>query len=166
MEPSDNPPSATRAFVPGEGNVRERTIRLGNLILAVANIDSVALTMRPRVVGPILFGAVALGALAAAIAHSVNENYWTSASVFAGVLGVGAAIAFLRPLDNLLAVGTSGGRTYLVRSKDKAFLVKLGELIRRKIDADDPALTAEFSDAQDLVEVAGRRGPVRRIVDD
>jgi hypothetical protein len=166
MEPGEHPSGAARIVVPGEGDVRQRTIRLGKLILPVANIDFVALTMRPRIVGPIVFAAVALGALAGAVVHSATDDYWSSGAAFAVVMVLGVAVAFLRPLENLLAVGTNGGRVYYVRSKDKAFLLKLAELIRRKIDHDDPDLMADFSDARDIIELAGRSGPVRRIVED
>jgi hypothetical protein len=164
MEQGEHTGGSTRVFVPGEGDVGQHTIRFGKVIIPVASIDAVALTMRPRIVAPFLFGAVTLGAAAAAIAHAMADDYTTSGVVFAIVVAIGAAIAFLRPLENLLAIGTGGGRTYYVRSKDKEFLLKLAELIRRKLDLADPSLMARFSDANDEVEILGRTAPVRRIV--
>jgi hypothetical protein len=161
MDDRETTPSAARAYVPGEGNIRERTIRFGNVILAVANIDSVALAMRPRNLSAFLFGSMAVGALVAAIVHAMVADYRASGAVFAAVIAIGAGIAWLRPLDNLLAVGVAGGRNYYVRSKDKEFLIRLGELIRRKIDSDDPSLTADFSDARDEITVGVARAPPR-----
>jgi hypothetical protein len=159
MADDDQPASAARDLVAGEGNIRERTIRFGNVILAIDNIDSVALAMRPRGVGAIMSVAATLAAIFAAAAQAVTDDLRVSSAAFVVIVALGAAIAWLRPAESYLAVGVSGGRTYYVGSKHKEFLIRLGELIRRKIDEEDPKLLVEFSAAENVIRVAGAPAP-------
>jgi hypothetical protein len=145
----------THEFVAGEGNIREKTIRFGHIILAVSTIDTLALTVKPRNTGLIIVSSVLLGAIAAALVHGVNLDYVVTGLVFLVVVGIGVAIALRWPSESVLAIGTNGGRTYYMAG-GKEFLIRLGELIRKKIDSEDRTLTAEFSVAQSEITLAGR----------
>jgi hypothetical protein len=151
MASEEQTASASASFVPGEGNIRQRTIRFGPVIVPVEAVDSVALTIRPRNMGLVIFTSVLIGAMAAAGVHGTNLDYIVSGTVFLIVVGAGVAIALRWPSKSVLAVGTRGGRTYYVVSGHKEFLIKLGELIRKKIDTNDPALAAEFSAEQNVI---------------
>ncbi len=150
---------APRELVPGEGNIRARTIRLGHVILAVDNVASIALTVRPRNIWPIIYASILTGAIIAAGVHGINLDYVMSGSVFLIVVGAGVAIAARWPQKSVLAVETNSGRTYYVGSGNKEFLIRLGELLRRKIDSADPELTGEFSAEEGLVTTAPALGP-------
>lgn len=145
--------SSTREFVAGVGNIRERTIRLGNIILPVAAIDSISLTVKPRDITLIITCFIGIGAIVAVLVHGVNLDFLVSGTVFMVIVGVGVAVALRWPSQSVLAIGC-GGRTYYL-SGNKEFLIRLGELIRRKIDSSDESLTAEFDVGENLLAVAG-----------
>jgi hypothetical protein len=151
-----------REFVPAEGDIRERTIRLGHVVLAVRSIDSVILTVKPRELGPILVGLALIAALAAAYVQYRNLSYVMTGSTFLFIFGVGAAAAVLWPRASVLAIGTDGGRTYYAGA-NKEFLARLGELIRRKIDTADAGLLADFSARDNELAVGGKTEPPRRV---
>lgn len=159
MASEEQTSNTSASFVPGEGNIRQKTIRFGHVIVPVEAVDSVALTIRPRNVGLIIFTSVLLGAMAAAGVHGTNLDYVVSGTVFLIVIGVGVAVAFRWPSKSVLAVGTRGGRTYYVVSGHKEFLIQLGELIRRKIDTNDPALLAEFSAERNVIALGQPAAP-------
>ncbi len=162
MAGEDHLTGASASVVPGEGNVRQKTIRFGHVILSIETIDTVALTIKPRNISMIIVGSVFIAAATAALVHGVNLDYIVTATVFLVIVGIGVAIALRWPSRNVLAVGTGGGRTYYVSSGHKEFLIQLGELIRRKIDEEDPKLMAEFSAERNVIAIGGegeRRDP-------
>jgi hypothetical protein len=141
------------AVLPGEGDVRAKTIRIGPVILAVENVDSIALTHKPRTLWPTIYVFVLLGAVIAVGLFYAHLDYGVIGAAFCVVGGLGVALALLWPSQRVLAVGTTGGRTFYVAGK-REFLAALGDLLRRKIDTADPDLLAQFSASGNLVDVA------------
>jgi hypothetical protein len=150
----EDPAEGPRAMLPGEGNIRAKTLRLGHVILPVEAIESISITVKPRNIWPIIYAGVLIGAIVAFAVHGINLDYLMSGSVFLIIVGAGVAIALRWPARSVLAIGTTGGRTFYVGARNKEFLIRLGELLRRKIDTGDPGLTGEFSAENNLVSAA------------
>ena len=113
----------------GQGSIYERTMELGNSVIAIDNIGSMRLVDTERghlltIVGVFM---ILLG---------VSLFLWLK---FPGLvlllMGLGIVVWNLRrKLEVYLRIGTNDGQTTTLISKDRQFLQNLRDFLRRKID--------------------------------
>ena len=130
---------STNRMTGGVGAIRERTIAIGDTVLAVNNIGSIVILRgQPNYTLAIVGALMLLSALV--IAGNSPGN-----ALLLGVVGV-ALIVFnlMQKPDSGLSIGTCDGRSTLIVSNDEDFLGDLLDFIRRKVDTGDIKLQGRF----------------------
>lgn len=114
----------------GEGIVYERTIAIGQSIIALENIGSMRVidgvkNPVPTIIG-IVIAVLGLGMMVS-----------TSTGLGFVMLAAGAAMAawnIMRKVDIALSLGTCDGKSTFIVSKNKQFLHDVRDFLRKKID--------------------------------
>ena len=160
---------APTEHVSGVGQIRERTIVVGDTLIVIDKIASIRiLEVRP---GRLLAG---LGVLASGVGVGAmilpNTLYGSAgpggSSLQLGgmiLIGIGLAIIvgnLLLPVRRGIGIGANDGRTCYVVSKDRIFLDRLLEVLARKINTGSESLTASF----DITHRTLREDVDRRVV--
>lgn len=145
----------------GVGRIRERTIVIGDTLIAIDNIGSIQILDVKRNWTLARWGAVIAIAGAAAMAISGNP-YGSSGSPgpIVGTILIALGFVFiianwLRPLRKGLAIGTGDGRLSYVVSEDHAFLNRLLEFLTLKINTRNEGLTAGFDITNTTINTNG-----------
>lgn len=115
----------------GTGVIRQRTIEIGDDVIAVENIGTIRIIIGQRNNGPaVIGGALALFSffLAAKVAMVPGLVL-----LFAGVILI--YWSNTRKVEQYLAIGTADGKTTTIVSTDKVFLASVRTFIRDKIDS-------------------------------
>jgi len=145
----------------GAGRIRERTIVLGDTLIAIDNIGSIQILDIKRNWTLARLGAVIV--LAGLGAMAMPSNLYSSFGSPGPIVGM-ALIGFglllivvnwMRPLRKGLAIGTSDGRLSYVVSKDHAFLSRLLEFLTLKINTRNEGLTTSFDITHNVFNTNG-----------
>jgi hypothetical protein len=134
----------------GEGEVRQRTIEIGDTVISLYNIGTMSLIDGRRSHGPAIVGAVV----------TIFGLGVVTSQVIVGLLLTGAGVALIvysvtRKVDVFLSIGTSdGGQTHIV-SKNRKFLESIRSFIRQKLDSPDEPLVASFNITSNHFESSG-----------
>ncbi len=150
----------------GIGRIRERTIAVGNTLIAIDNIGSIEILNVKRNWGLARLGvAMALGGAAAmaflnfrnpaGYGGSGNSLGQIVGMILIGVGGMFMLINLLSPLRKGLAIGTSDGRLSYVVAEDHAFLNRLLEFLTLKINTRNEGLTASFDITNTTINTNG-----------
>lgn len=145
----------------GVGRIRERTIVIGDTLIAIDNIGSIQILDVKRNWTLARWGAVI--AIAGAAAIAIPGNFYSSSSSPGPIVGIILiALGFvliianwLRPLRKGLAIGTGDGRLSYVVSEDHAFLNRLLEFLTLKINTRNEGLTAGFDITNTTINTNG-----------
>jgi len=134
----------------GVGRVRERTIVLGNTLIAIDNIGTIQILDVDRDwslgrLGALIFLAgPATMVLSRTFMRYSGDNNDGAASflMIAGIVLI--VITFLQPRRKGLSIGTCDGRVSSIISKDRVFLQRLLDFLTEKINSRNDGLTASF----------------------
>jgi hypothetical protein len=113
----------------GTGVVHERTMDVGDTVVAFDNIGSIAIIDGARSPLPMIAGAalVVVGLVAMMINNMIG--------IILMMAGVALTVwGFVRPTDIFLVIGTCDGRRTHIVSKDRKFLSDVKSFLREKID--------------------------------
>jgi hypothetical protein len=124
----------------GEGQVRQRTIEIGDTVISIYNIGTMSLIDGRRNHGPAIVG----GVLALLGLGTVGSQ------VMFGLILIGVGVALIvfsliRKVDVFLSIGTSDGRQTHIVSKNRKFLESIRSFIRQKLDMPNESLVASFN---------------------
>lgn len=137
----------------GVGRIRERTVSIGDTLIAIDSIGSIQILDVRRNWALARLGAfVAAGGAAVMMMPSNPYSYGGSGGspgqmIGLALVGVGLAMIvgnWLQPLRKGLGIGTSDGRISYLISEDHAFLHRLLEFLTQKINTRNEGLTASF----------------------
>lgn len=147
----------------GIARIRERTIVLGDTLIAIDNIGSIQILDVKRNWALARLGAlvafVGLGAMAMP-SNSYGYGSSMSPSQILGMLLIGVGIVLvianlLRPLRKGLAIGSGDGRLSYIVSENHAFLHRLLETLTQKINTRNEGLTAVVDISNTTVNISG-----------
>lgn len=113
----------------GEGKVRERTVELGGDVIALENIGTMRL-----VDGKKDHSGLKLGAALLVLALIVFSGSAAGAVVLAAIGALFIFASLNNKVEVYLLIGSCDGRTTIIVSKDRQFLVDVRNFLRRKID--------------------------------
>ncbi len=145
----------------GVGRIRERTIVLGDTLIAIDNIGSIQILDVKRGWTLARWGAViVLVGIGALLAPSNPYSSSGSPGPVLGMALVGVGLVmtianWLGPLRKGLAIGTADGRLSYVVSADHGFLNRLLEFLTLKINTRNEALTASFDITNTTINTNG-----------
>lgn len=145
----------------GIGRIRERTIVIGDTLIAIDNIGSIQILEVKRNWNLARFGAVVvLGGIAVAVMPSNPYSSSGSPGPMIGlvVIGIGLAMIIgnaLQPRRKGLGIGTGDGRVSYVISEDNGFLQRLLEFLTLKINTRNEGLTASFDITHNTFNTSG-----------
>jgi hypothetical protein len=131
---------ATHKLTSGLGQIRQRTIAVGDTVIAVNNIGSIVIMRGAKgwamaVVGGILVvaGMLTLGG---------SDKAMPMLMIAIGVILI--VINLAQQPDHGLSIGTCDGRVTMIVSTDEGFLGDMLDFIRRKVDTGDIKLQGRF----------------------
>jgi hypothetical protein len=124
----------------GLGSIRERTIAVGDTVIAVNNIGSVVILKGAKSYLMAIIGGLLV--LAGLVTLSGNDKMMSILMALGG--GVLIAINLGQKPDNGLSIGTCDGRVTVLVSTDENFLGDMLDFIRRKVDTGDIKLQGHF----------------------
>jgi hypothetical protein len=145
----------------GIGRIRERTILLGDTLIAIDNIGSIQILDIKRnwwlARFGMVIGLVGLGSFA------MPSNPYSSSGSPGGMLGMillGLALVLIvvnamQPRRKGLGIGTGDGRTAYVVSADIPFLERLLAFLAEKINTRNEDLTASFDIGHTTINING-----------
>jgi hypothetical protein len=129
----------TNRLESGLGVIRERTIAVGDTVLAVNNIGSIAILRGQQSFVLLIIGALLV--LVGLITLQSNAGM----GLLIGAIGVVLIVINLsQKPDNGLSIGTCDGRITVIVSTDDGFLGDMLDFIRRKVDTGDIKLQGRF----------------------
>lgn len=116
----------------GRGHIYQRTVELGDDILAIDNIGSMrTIDERKNHALTVVGILIALPGLPYLFGPSKMMGF------IIVLLGGGlAAWNILRKMETYLSIGTCDGKSTVIVSKNRAFLVEVSHFIRKKIDTE------------------------------
>ena len=137
----------------GIGRIRERTIVIGDTLIAIDNIGSIQILDVKRSWALARLGFfVAVGGIAVMMLLNNPYSYRSSEAspnqiIGMMLIGIGLAMIIgnaMQPSRKGLGIGTGDGRIAYVISENQAFLHQLLEFLTLKINTRDEAITASF----------------------
>lgn len=142
--------SADHRITSGVGDVRERTIEVGDTVIAVNNIGTIVMLEEKRNYGLLILGAVLF---LFGLMSLENEMLQGVAAILVG--GALAAYNLLRPLDKGLSIGTCDGRLTLIISTNERFVTEFLDFLRRKVDSQSVDMRATFDIRNAQINTSG-----------
>lgn len=143
LRPRKGGADSSNRLTSGLGAIRERTIAVGETVIAVNNIGSIVILKGTKNYALAIVGGLLV--LAALITLSGNDNDAKGMSLLMGAIGVVLIVINLSQVpDSGLSIGTCDGRVSVIVSTDEAFLGDMLDFIRRKVDTGDIKLQGRF----------------------
>lgn len=140
LRPRKTAADSSNRLTSGLGTIRERTIAVGDTVIAVNNIGSIVILKGTKNYAMSIFGGLLV--LAALMTLSGNDK---GMSLLIGAIGVVLIVINLSQVpDSGLSIGTCDGRVSVIVSTDDAFLGDMLDFIRRKVDTGDIKLQGRF----------------------
>lgn len=124
----------------GVGSIRQRTIELGNTVVAVNNIGSIRIVQAKR---SWLF--LIVGGLCVIAGLQLMQSNSTIGLLLLAVGGVLIFLNLTQKVEAWLSIGTCDGHRSLIVSKDLHFLGQLLDFIRTKVDTNNVAMQGDFN---------------------
>lgn len=134
----------------GVGTIRQRTIELGNTVVAVNNIGSIRIVQAKRSLAFLVLGGLMV------LAGLVMLGSQPMTAVLP--IGLGGVLIYLnlsQRVDAGLSIGTCDGHTSLIVSKDMKFLGELLAFIRTKVDTNNVTMQGNFDITQNNFHSGG-----------
>jgi Family of unknown function (DUF6232) len=144
------PGSDVKRITSGVGEIRERTIEIGDTVVAVNNIGAITLVRAQRSYLFLIIG----GLLAIFGLMSLGDSF----VVGAGALAIGAVLLYInltQKVDKGLSIGTCDGRSTLIVSSNEQFLNDMLEFIRRKVDTENLRMVGTFDIKNEYINSGG-----------
>jgi len=134
-----SPGEGANRLTHGLGVIRERTIAIGDTVLSVNNIGSIAILR-----GENNYALLIIGAIIALVGLTMLGSEATMGLLAIVIGGAMIAINLMNKPDSGLSIGTCDGRFHIIVSTDADFLGDLLDFIRRKVDTGDIKLQGRF----------------------
>ncbi|MBL8547999.1 MAG: hypothetical protein JNL81_16185 [Hyphomonadaceae bacterium] len=144
------PGADVKRITSGVGEIRERTIEIGDTVVAVNNIGAITLVRNQRSYALLIVG----GLLAIFGLIGLQDNFLTGV----GALAVGAVLIWInlmQKVDKGLSIGTCDGRSTLIVSTNEQFLNDMLEFIRRKVDTENIHMIGRFDIKNEYINSGG-----------
>lgn len=130
----------THKLTSGLGQIRQRTIAVGDTVIAVNNIGSIVIMRGAKGWAMAIIGGLLV--FAALLTLSGSDK---TMPLLMGVIGVILiVINVAQQPDHGLSIGTCDGRITMIVSTDESFLGDMLDFIRRKVDTGDIKLQGRF----------------------
>jgi hypothetical protein len=130
----------THKLKSGLGHIRQRTIAVGDTVIAVNNIGSIVIMRGAKSYAMSIVGAILI--LAALVMIGGSDKTMPLVMGFIGAILI--VINLAQQPDHGLSIGTCDGRETMIVSTDESFLGDMLDFIRRKVDTGDIKLQGRF----------------------
>lgn len=123
----------------GVGYVHQRTVEIGDTVIAMENIGSMVLIDGQRTYGRAWLGAIL-------IVFAINKSPTSLPGAIALLAGIALIVwNFMRPVEMFLSIGTADGRRTDIVSTKKEFLKQTLTALRDKLDRNDVVSTGTIN---------------------